>query len=169
MSLTAVITSSDVMNRKLSETIKDALEKKGEQVVMVNLIDENLPLFTTKYEKENGVPEQVLNLNEQLAPATGMIFVAPEYNGSYPPAHNNFIAWMSRSSDDWRELFNDKTAGIATHSGGGGQHVLSAMRSQLAFIGMNVIGRQLHTHYQKQLEDESLEQFLSIFLKQSKI
>lgn len=168
MSKIAIIVSSDVMNRKLSLAIQAELEKRGPEVLLINLIDEELPLFTTKYEEKNGVPAQIKTLQEKLSSVTGMIFVAPEYNGSYPPAHNNFIAWMSRSSKDWRELFNDKVAAIATHSGGGGTHVLSAMREQLAFIGMNVIGRQIHTHYQKPLKDDSLNEFLTSFLKLEK-
>ncbi len=168
MSKVAIIASSDVMNRSLSVAIKDALKSKGAEVILINLVDEDLPLFTTKYEEQHGVPAQVSALSLQLEQVSGMIFVAPEYNGSYPPAHNNFIAWISRSAKDWRELFNDKIAGVATHSGGGGTHVLSAMREQLAFIGMNVIGRQIHTHYQKQLKDESLDEFLTSFLKLQK-
>ena len=62
---------------------------------------------------------------------------------------------MSRSGEDWRDVFNGKSALIATHSGGGGAHVLMAMRHQLSYVGMNVLGRQLLTNYGKQLNDES--------------
>ena len=166
MSSIITITASDVANRKLSTAIDTELKNKNYKSEVLNIIDLDLPLYTTKYEQEHGFPAQIEVLQSKLAQATGMIFVAPEYNGSYPPVLNNFIAWMSRSSKNWRDLFNDKPAALATHSGGGGEHVLLAMRQQLAFIGMNVIGRQLLTHYQKPLKDESLNSFLDSFLKQ---
>ena len=69
-------------------------------------------------------------------------FVAPEYNGNVPPSFANFLAFCSKSSKDWRELFNTKKAVVA-HSGGGGAHVLMHMRMQLSFIGMMLSGAKL--------------------------
>jgi NAD(P)H-dependent FMN reductase len=80
---------------------------------------------------------------------------------------SNAIAWISRAGgEDWRNAFNGKYAAVATHSGGGGQKVLSAMRSQLQHLGTTVLARELLTHYQKALNPDSakavLEQLLSL-------
>jgi hypothetical protein len=45
---------------------------------------------------------------------------------------------------------------IATHSGGGGSHVLMNMRIQLSLLGVNVMGRQILTHKTKDLNHESM-------------
>ena len=69
---------------------------------------------------------------------------------------NNAIAWVSRSGqDDWRAAFAQKFCALATHSGGGGDKVLLAMRTQMEHLGCNVLARQLLTHYQKPLNPES--------------
>src|SRR5690606_11839029 len=97
--------------------------------------------------------------------AHGFVFIAPEYNGSTPPVFNNFLAWLSRSSKEWRYFLNGKPAALATFSGGGGFNVLLAMRTQLAFIGMNVLGRQVLTHSNKALDDKTLESVTNELLK----
>ena len=42
-----------------------------------------------------------------------------------------------------------KAVGLATHSGGGGAHVIMAMRSMFSFIGADVIGRSLTSGKQR--------------------
>jgi len=103
-----------------------------------------------------GLSEKFSNALTVLKSANSMVFVAPEYNGNVPPSFTNFLAFCSRSSKDWRELFNTKKAIVATHSGGGGAHVLMHMRMQLSFIGMNVVGREILTNYNKPVTPESL-------------
>ena len=52
--------------------------------------------------------------------------------------------------------YSTPKAVVATHSGGGGSHVLMHMRMQLSFIGMNVVGREILTNYNKPVNSESL-------------
>ena len=101
-------------------------------------------------------PDAAATIARKMTESRALIVVAPEYNGALPPALVNLIAWVSRSGDDnWRAAFNAKVVAIATFSGGGGGSVLNAMRAQLAFLGANVIGRQLLTNHQKPLNPES--------------
>ena len=98
-----------------------------------------------------------------------MLFVAPEYNGSIPPTLSNTIAWLSTQTDDFRSLFTLKPVAIATHSGGGGQKVLVAMRLQLGHLGATVLGRELLTTSKKPLNEQSaravLEQLKALMPK----
>ena len=55
------------------------------------------------------------------------IIVAPEYNGSVPPTLNNAIAWMSMDWQNFRTMCTGKPVGLATHSGGGGAHVILSL------------------------------------------
>lgn len=152
-----IITASEVKNLELAKKFEDSLNKLGETVRVINLIDLDLPLYTSRAEELHKGAELLKDTLPTFTDSQGFVFIAPEYNGSTPPVFNNFLAWLSRSSKDWRTFLNGKPAVVATFSGGGGHHVLSAMRSQLAFIGMNVLGRQILTHSNKALDDKSLE------------
>ena len=50
-----------------------------------------------------------------------------------------------------------KPVGLATHSGGGGAHVIMAMRSMFSFIGADVIGRALTSGRNKEANPETID------------
>jgi chromate reductase len=148
-------------------SFKQAIESQGAKASVLNLVELDLPLYSSRTEGKYNAETLLANVLPLFNTATGFVFIAPEYNGSTPPAFNNFLAWLSRSSKDWREHLNGRTAAIATFSGGGGFNVLLAMRTQLAFIGMNVLGRQILTHFNKALDEKSLEATVKELLKLS--
>lgn len=155
----AVIVCSLGKNTELGDKITEIAESEGHQVDTINLVTKELPLYSTKVE-ELGIPSKAKELADKFRAASSLVVVAPEYNGSMPPVLNNAIAWVSRSGDDWRQAFNGKSVLIATHSGGGGAHVLMAMRQQLSYIGANVVGRQILTNYSKKLNEDSVRDCL---------
>ena len=152
-----IFSASEQKNLELAGQINQQLSSMDVQTELINILDLELPLYSSRADAKYKVEELLASVLPKISEATALVFVAPEYNGSTPPAFNNFLAWLSRSSKDWREHLNGKHAAIATFSAGGGIHVLSAMRSQLSFIGMNVLGRQIHTTFAKPLEQASLE------------
>ena len=116
----------------------------------------DLPMYTQKREKEK-IPGDIFEFMRILEVADSIIFITPEYNGGVPPILSNFLAWISRSGkQDWRKCFNKKQAALATHSGNGGLRVLSALRVQLVYLGMNVIGREVVTTYDNELNQNDL-------------
>ena len=151
----SIITASSGNNLELAKSFQNKFNELNIQSTIFDLVDLNLPIYSTQLETnlENPLKTEFLT---QLDQSKWFVFVAPEYNGSTPPSFQNFLAWTSRSSKDWRKIFNNKPAIIATHSGGGGSHVLMHMRLQLSFIGMNVLGREILTSYQKPLNMDSL-------------
>lgn len=152
----AILVASSNNNLKLGNIIKDAIVAKGASVDLIDLTMVELPVYTSREEKKE-IPKNAIMLAQKLDDVDAIITVAPEYNGGVPPVLINAISWVSRSGDkDWRKCFNGKKAVVATHSGSGGIHVLMAMRMQLSYLGMNVLGRQLHTHYQKELSMDAL-------------
>jgi len=84
------------------------------------------------------------------------VFIGPEYNGGIAPTLTNFFAWASTSSKDWRAHFNTKKAAIATHSGGDGALFLAALRLQLSYIGLTVVGRQISANDRKAADPKSI-------------
>jgi len=151
-----IFSASEVKNLELAESFKKSLEHQNVEATIINLVDLELPLYSSRTENLYKGEELLSKQLPVISQAQAFIFIAPEYNGSTPPVFNNFLAWLSRSSKDWREYLNGKPAAIATFSGGGGFNVLLAMRTQLSFVGMNVLGRQILTHSNKALDEKSL-------------
>jgi NAD(P)H-dependent FMN reductase len=84
------------------------------------------------------------------------LVVSPEYNGSMPPVLTNAVAWVSRVDKDFRTVFNQKFVALATHSGGGGNKGNDAMRSMFAYLGANVLSRELICTYKKECEERTM-------------
>ena len=102
-----------------------------------------------------GDPESVKNLIPKFIKASGFIISAPEYNGSIPPILTNLIAWISVSTDQWREVFNGKKALIGTHSGGGGNNFIQSMKIQLGHLGAIVLPRTIVVNSYTKFDEES--------------
>lgn len=163
-----IITASEVKNLELANKFREYVESQNIETSIINLVDLDLPLYSSRTEGKFSGEKLLANQLPHLEKARGFIFIAPEYNGSTPPVFNNFLAWLSRSNKDWRNFLNGKPAAIATFSGGGGFNVLLAMRTQLAFIGMNVLGRQILTHSNKVLDEKSLAAVTDELIKLSR-
>ena len=152
-----VFFASQGKNKELAHKIGNELIAQNKQFELIDLVDLQLPLYDERQEENYEISNNLREVLSKMKTSTSQVYIAPEYNGSIPPVLNNFIAWTSRASKDWHECFNEKKCLIATHSGGGGAHVLMSMRSQFSFIGMIVLGRQLLTNYNKELSEESLK------------
>ena len=94
-----------------------------------------------------------------MSQADAWVVIAPEYNGSIPPTLNNALAWLSTTMDwqSFRALCTGKPVGLATHSGGGGAHVIMAMRQQFSYIGADVIGRACMSGREKEANPETID------------
>lgn len=158
-----IVTASDGNNLKMANTLLEMSTSLEANFEVIKISDYKLPLYTSLEEK-NATPSDAVSLAEKFIQASGFVVLAPEYNGSVPPSLNNAIAWISRSGDNWRDAFNGKPVALGTHSGGGGTHVLMAMQEQFSFIGCNIIGRKLHTHYSKELNPESANSVLGMLV-----
>lgn len=93
-------------NAELATELEQVALAKGATIEVINLVDLDLPLYSTRAEGE-GIPGRALELTQSLSDSQGVVIVAPEYNGSLPPCLVNAISWISRSSegDDWRRAF----------------------------------------------------------------
>lgn len=142
MAKIGILVASCNNNLKLGQKLEELALKQCNNVELINLVDLNLPLYSTKEEEENGIPEVALDLANKILDLNSFIVVAPEYNGVMPPVLNNAISWTSRATKDWREAFNNKVVLLGTHSGGGGTKVLQAMRIQFQHLGANVLSKK---------------------------
>lgn len=157
-----IFSSTSNNNLKLANKLSELLQEKGSEVHLFDLEAIELPLYSPTAEKK-AIPAKAHEFAKALIESQGVILVAPEYNGSIPPNITNMVAWVSRTGDDWRAAFNNKFALVATHSGGGGQKVVEAMRKQLEHVGSTVLARAIITNYSKPAKDESLHEILDQF------
>jgi len=157
-----MITATSGTNRELADLFATSATAKGHDAEVVDLAEMDLPMFSMARSKD---PESVPDISEfvsSMTEADAWIVVAPEYNGSMPPTLNNVIAWMSTSMDwhSFREMCTGKPVGLATHSGGGGAHVIMAMRQQFSYIGADVMGRVCMSGRDKEANPETINSMI---------
>ena len=159
-----VIAASDGENLKLANRFVSLGEKMGTNPELLDLTSLDLPLFSPKKHAELGIPSTIEKLHSQMVSNTYWVICAPEYNGGVPPVLSNALTWVSVKSKYWRDSFNGKFAIIATHSGGDGYRFLSAFRSQLEYMGTNVLSRTISVSNENPLNNESATKILNSFI-----
>ncbi len=167
MSKIGILVASAGNNRKLADRLQTIAASLDVETEVINLVDLNLPLYSTVEEERSGIPDTAKDLAEQILALNAFIIVAPEYNGVMPPVLNNAMAWTSRATKSWRDAFNEKIVGLATHSGGGGQKGLQAMRIMYQHLGANILARELLTTYEKPLSEDSAKKMIEQLVKLS--
>ncbi len=155
-----IISATKCNNLVLAKKIADHVSLDHE---IISLEDFMMPLYTTGIKlKENNNIEL---LSRKFTQSRGFIFCAPEYNGGSPPILTNAITWLSVYTDDWRGVFNNKKAIIATHSGGAGFKFLTSFRSQLEHLGSLVYPRDIIVNKNKKFNPQSVRDILHEFEK----
>ena len=154
-----ICAASSGHNLALAQRLSALADDAGLPNQVLDLTKAGLPLYTPA-EDAAGRPTTLAAVEQAFEAATALLVVAPEYNGSTPPTLTNAIAWLSTQSDDFRALFTLKPVALATHSGGGGQKVLIAMRLQFSHLGATVLGRELLTTTKKPLNERSAQAVL---------
>ena len=152
-------------NMKLANVLQEQLTQLGKKSQIINLVELNIPMYDSIKEEQDGIPKQVDELIIQMNNSESYIFVSPEYNFSIPPVLVNAVAWISRIGDDFRKVFTLKIIQLATHSGGGGNDVMNAIRSQFTRLGSVVMPREIITTYTKPLDKKSSEKILKQFME----
>jgi len=150
-------------NVKLANTLKIQLNDLDEKCEIINLIELDLPMYSSKKE-EAGISNEILELVTKLESSQGYIVIAPEYNFSIPPVLTNTVAWISRVDEDFKKYFSQKDILLASHSGGAGNDVLRDMRNQFEKLGAKVFHDEILITYKKPLNKEYTKQTLESYL-----
>ena len=163
-----IVSATSNNNLNLSKTIKEIIIEDFDcEVQIINLEEYYLPLFTEKVfdSEKKKYSKAIEELTSTMVESSGIIFCAPEYNGSIPPIVTNFIAWVSMSTKYWRDAFNEKVALIGTFSGGAGGKFLSSMKLQLEHLGAIVMPRNIIVNNNTPLKSDSVKKILKQFIK----
>jgi len=161
MSKIIIISATSGNNLTLAGNIKSMLNELGQESELLNLEKIDLPLYVPG---RNGPKETIDALAAKFKVPNGFIFCSPEYNGGVPPILTNALAWISVTTEGWRNAFNGKSALIATHSGGPGNRFLIGFRSQLEHFGTNVLARVISVSNHRPLNEDSAKRILQGFI-----
>jgi chromate reductase len=159
---TLIVSTSKGNNYKLAKEIGEFVAKQNVSYEVISLEDYPMPVYTSA-EDAKGVPEVAKELSKKIKEAERLIFCFPEYNGTIPPIFNNSLAWVSRTSPDWRDGFNGKLGIVATHSAGPGLKALLAGRTMLEHLGMFIHPRMIQKMGDNPLKLESMSDILGRF------
>lgn len=133
---------------------------------VVDLKDYDYPIWKQVYEKEENPPVKCAELYDKLQNADAMVFVTPEYNGSYSLALKNMIDYFGL------KVFEKKTIGVTAVSTGGMGGIRAGLQLQqliLAIYGIPVpqmlLVPDIHHRFDNDgvLLDASFEKNVSIF------
>lgn len=159
-----IITASHQKNLVLAEKVAQAATAMGIENQVLDLTTLEIPLYSSR-QHEAGPEKDFEQLRSAMNAAEGLWVCAAEYNGGTPPVLGNAIAWLSTECDDFREMFTGLPVALATHSGGGGQKVLTTMRTQFAHLGSIVLGREIASSDWKEVNPDSITAMLTTMQK----
>lgn len=117
---------------------------------LIDLTNYEYPIWKEVFHKEISPPPECLELHDKLLAADAMIFVTPEYNGSYSLALKNMVDYFGLN------VFEKKAIGIASVSTGSLGGVRAALQLQqliLAIYALPVPQMLLVPQVQKKFND----------------
>jgi NAD(P)H-dependent FMN reductase len=124
------------MGIRAARLLVDALAARGHQPVLVDPLEEQLPLLDRMYKEypKGQAPAGLERLAELYRRADGFVIVSGEYNNGIPPALKNLL-------DYFLEEYFWRPSAIVCYSAGqfGGVRAAMQLRMTLAELGMSSI------------------------------
>lgn len=129
----AIVSSSTRIGR-VSHRIALALEKHlshlGHDPVIIDLMELQLPRFSERYPYVEDKPNSWIETMDALQSSNGIIFLTPEYNGSFSSGLKNFIDVFAKKG------FSGKPIGVATGSNGTRGGIRAAYQLQQVILSI---------------------------------
>jgi NAD(P)H-dependent FMN reductase len=86
--------SSESINHQLILYVEKLINEVETEIM--RLTDYNIPLYGMDIEKNEGIPKGVIDLNNKIQEAKGIIISVAEHNGNLTAFFKNVIDWLSR-------------------------------------------------------------------------
>ena len=86
--------SKKSINKDLATYAASLIEDAN--VLILDLNDFEMPIYSIDYENDHGIPEKAYNFKEKLKNADGIIISFAEHNSVYTAAFKNIFDWISR-------------------------------------------------------------------------
>lgn len=143
--------SSTSVNKQLLDW--SVTQLSGVNIELLSLSGLELPIFGEDLEKEQGHPEAVKKIRQQISDVDAVIIASPEHNGMMPAVSKNMFDWLSRVSKEGEKgIFNNKPVLLLSASPGprGGMTNLENMSKVMPFWGADIKGSySLGSFYQE--------------------
>lgn len=114
-----------------AKALENALTNSGKATVtLIDIKDYNLPVMEKRLKFMDNPPQNLVTISNALNEADGIIFVSPEYNGSYSGALKNAVDYFT---GEWAK----KPIGICAASAGrlGGVNASHKLQDLVLAIG----------------------------------
>ena len=147
--------SSRSINHKLVEFTTSNI--KSHSINIIKLTDYNLPIFGEDIEREEGYPNALSRLHDEIKSADAVIISVNEHNGAVSAFFKNTMDWLSRINIKFLE--HKKVLLLSTSNGRrGGLGALNYMNSMVPRYGGEVIESYAFPSFSKNLsiEDQSI-------------
>jgi azobenzene reductase len=144
------------------------LESRGEEAILIDLQDHPLPLMEERLGYHPNLPREVNIIGEELHKADALIFITPEYHGSFSGVLKNAVDYYSKE-------FKKKPIGAVTISGGkfGGINASTHLQQLILSLGayplpMKLLVPEVQNVFdaESQLPQQSLIQSVDRFLNE---
>ncbi|PUZ24745.1 hypothetical protein DCC81_10410 [Chitinophaga parva] len=172
--MTIAIVSGSTRTGRLSHNVSLVLAARlqlltGQVPVMIDLAEYKIPLFEEVLQRQAEPCPDLQKVSTLLREADAMIFVSPEYNGSYTPALKNIVDSLGK-----REFARKVIGVVSVSSGilGGLRGALSMQQLVLAVWGIALPQMLLvpvvqdKVNHKAEFTDESFETKATDFLKE---
>jgi chromate reductase len=99
------------------------------EVLLLDLNDFEMPLYSIDREKEQGIPELAHQFRQHISAADAVVISFAEHNSSYTAAYKNIYDWISRID---RDIWQNKPMLLLSTAPGarGGKTVLAAAEAR---------------------------------------
>ncbi|PIB34429.1 NADPH-dependent FMN reductase [Reichenbachiella sp. 5M10] len=127
------------VSKKIAHIYQSILQDKGQKAEVIYLEDLPADFVTTALYENSGKNELFNPFRELIMQSQKMIFVVPEYNGSFPGVLKAFIDGMQ-----YPHAFRDKKAALVGLSSGvqGAGLALSHLTDIFNYCGMHVLAQK---------------------------
>lgn len=124
------------VSRQVAEYYQSILETKGTDSQIVDLVDLPGDFTTTALYAENGNNPVFNNMRERVQSSDKLVFIVPEYNGSFPGVLKAFIDGLK-----YPEGLRDKKSALIGISSGvqGGVLAMAHLTDIFNYLGMHVL------------------------------
>ncbi|MFC5269619.1 NADPH-dependent FMN reductase [Adhaeribacter terreus] len=141
----------DAISRKLAEQYAEMLQQKfGQPAQLLDLQELPVDFISTALYEHTGKNEAFNAVSNFISHSEKLIFVLPEYNGSFPGVLKAFIDGLA-----YPNTFRNKKAAMVAISNGtqGGLLAMSHLTDIFNYLGMHVLANkvripQIQNHFQ---------------------
>jgi len=119
------------LSNRVALALMEEFKKQGIlEPVMIDSLAIELPQFTERIDKLESPEERLTAIQDELDAADAVIFISPEYNGSYSSGLKTIVDMMPR------KVFADKPVGVSSVSNGALKGMRGALQMQLLVLAI---------------------------------